>query len=80
MPRRLWVLRDEALRLCIFQRTETRSVMDRRGLVAEGQLKPPADETIRYGRLLFGESQQDYQGWEDKAGSQSSNTDKLLGR
>ena len=47
------------------RRTETRSVLDRRGLVATGQLNPPKDETIRYGRLLFGETLSDYAGWDE---------------
>lgn len=51
----------------VFQRTDTRSVMDQRGLVADGQLNPSADETIRYGRLLFGESLSDYAGWDRAA-------------
>ena len=37
--------------LVVWRRTETRRVEDRRGLVADGQLKPNADESIRYGRL-----------------------------
>jgi len=79
LSERLWVLRDEAQRIAVFQRTETRSVMDRRGLVAEGQLKPPEDESIRYGGLLFGETLQDYQGWEDKA-KEDARKDELLRR
>ena len=46
--------------VAVFQRTATRSVMDRRGLVADGQLKPPDDEQVRYGKLLFGETLQEY--------------------
>lgn len=62
----MWVVRDLDGRAAAFQRTETRSVMDRRGLVADGQMKPPTDDGVRYGKLLFGENLSDYQGWEAK--------------
>ena len=64
----MWILRDakNTDNVAVFQRTDTRSVTDRRGLVADGQLKPPDDETIRYGRLLFGETLSDYSGWDAK--------------
>ena len=52
-PRATW-------QVTVFTRTATRSVMDRRGLVADGQLKPSDDEATRYGALLFGETIQDY--------------------
>lgn len=79
LSERLWIVRSLADdSVSVFERTSTRSVMDRRGLVAEGQLKPPEDETIRYGGLLFGETLQDYAGWEDK---QTDGTrDKILSR
>ena len=63
--------------MAVFERTDTRSVFDRRGLVADGQLRPPSDESIRYGRLLFGESLQDYQGWEDKETAKSAAAGRL---
>ena len=66
----MWIVRDPDGRAMAFQRTDTRSVMDRRGLVADGQLKPPSDEGIRYGRLLFGENLSDYQGWEAKTAAE----------
>lgn len=68
LSERMWIVRDarDESQVAAFTRTETRSVMDRRGLVADGQLKPPDDEGIRYGKLLFGESLQDYAGWEAK--------------
>jgi len=84
----LWVLRNyspkmekAAQQICIFRRTETRSVLDRRGLVAEGQLKPPDDDGIRFGKLLFGDTLSDYAGWSEAAGgSEAATKDKLLGR
>ena len=62
LSERLWIVRDArgGDSVAVFQRTETRSVMDRRGLVADGQLKPPDDEQVRYGKLLFGETLQEY--------------------
>lgn len=81
----MWIVRcdddddkNEADRFVVWQRTETRSVMDRRGLVAEGQLKPSNDESIRYGRLLFGESLSDYGGWESASNLDKGGTDKLI--
>eukprot|EP00316_Scyphosphaera_apsteinii_P021135 CAMPEP_0119312874 /NCGR_PEP_ID=MMETSP1333-20130426/27063_1 /TAXON_ID=418940 /ORGANISM="Scyphosphaera apsteinii, Strain RCC1455" /LENGTH=369 /DNA_ID=CAMNT_0007317555 /DNA_START=64 /DNA_END=1173 /DNA_ORIENTATION=- len=74
----MWIVRDALDKFVVFQRTETRSVMDRRGLVADGQLKPSNDETIRYGRLLFGESASDYTGWEENQNADKSGTDRLL--
>ena len=54
--------------------------MDRRGLVASGQLKPPSDETIRYGRLLFSETLEDYYGWEGSTNSKAGDRVKgILG-
>ena len=82
LSERLWIVRDakkDPDRVAVFVRTETRSVMDRRGLVAEGQLKPPDDETIRYVRLLFGETLQDYAGWDDKAIKLGKERAKLFG-
>lgn len=85
----LWILRNyspdrnekAARQICIFRRTDTRSVLDRRGLVADGQLKPPDDDGIRFGKLLFGESLSDYAGWSEAAGgSEAATKDKLLGR
>lgn len=73
----MWIVRDGD-KFVVFQRTDTRSVLDRRGLVADGQLKPSEDESIRYGRLLFGESLQDYSGWE--AGQNKAGTDELTQR
>jgi hypothetical protein len=66
--------------ISVFRRTETRSVLDRRGLVADGQLKPPDDETIRYGRLLFGESLSDYAGWSEAAEKDSKGKSDLFKR
>ena len=43
------------------------SVIDRRGLVAEGQIAAEkVDEKTRYGGLLFGETIQEYAGWDEK--------------
>jgi len=82
LSERLWIVRDLSLpdRVAVYQRTSTRSVMDRRGLVAEGQLKPPSDETIRYGRLLFGDTAEDYQGWKAGAEKSRAERDRLLSR
>jgi len=87
----LWILRSyipeaaggskaasAAQQICVFRRTETRSVLDRRGLVADGQLKPPDDDGVRFGRLLFGESLSDYAGWSDAAGGVEAATKKKL--
>ena len=41
----MWIVR-KGDKFAVFQRTDTRSVNDRRGLVADGQLKPADDETI----------------------------------
>lgn len=78
----LWILRSYTNpdQVVVFERTETRSVLDRRGLVAEGQLKPPDDESIRYGRLLFGETLSDYAGWSDAASKDAEQKRKLLER
>lgn len=65
----MWIVR-QGDKFVVFQRTDTRSVNDRRGLVADGQLKPADDETIRYGRLLFGENLSDYAGWKPKDATQ----------
>ena len=67
LSERLWVMRDAADGLVVFTRTETQSVMDRRGLVADGQLRPSAvEEEVRYGKLLFGENLSDYANWDKK--------------
>lgn len=85
----LWILRSYSedgyektpQQICVFKRTETRSVLDRRGLVADGQLKPPDEDGIRFGGLLFGETLSDYDGWSDAAsGKEAATKDKLLGR
>lgn len=78
---RMWVLRPfgepgtRAARagddFIVLRRTETRSVVDRRGLIADGQLKPPDDEGVRFGKLLFGETLSDYGGWSDEAKKQA---------
>ena len=52
----------------------------RRGLVADGQLKPSDDEGIRYGRLLFGEDAADYAGWTAEQEKKSSGQARLLER
>ena len=67
-------------KVAVFTRSESRSVMDRRGLVVDGQLKPSDDEGVRYGKLLFGNSIQDYSGWDEKQGKLKEQKDKLLGR
>jgi hypothetical protein len=71
----LWILRDVRPpqktrsrklvvgdKVFVFQRTNARAVVDQRGLVVDNQLKPPEDDSIRYGRLLFSES--NYEGWD----------------
>ena len=47
-------------------------------LLLPPSLNPIEDESIRYGRLLFGESLQDYAGWE--AGQNKAGTDELTQR
>jgi len=82
LSEKMWILRDARVgdQVAVFRRTETRSVTDRRGLLADGQLKPPDDETISYGRLLFGETLQDYAGWDAKTAKMMNEKDKLLGK
>ena len=82
LSERLWILRDarDPNKVSVFQRTETQSVMDRRGLIADKQLKPSNDEATRYGKLLFGETLQDYSGWDDKELIMKAQKDKLLSR
>jgi len=82
LSERFWVLRDatDDKRISVYQRTYARSVLDRRGLVMEGQLKPSADESIRYGRLLFGDTADEYKGWEEKAQKGIEEKNKLFGR
>ena len=82
LSERLWIIRDvrDADLVSIFVRTETRSVMDRRGLVADGQLKPPEKEEVRYGGLLFGENLSDYSGWDVKEGKDAASKSRLLVR
>ena len=81
LSEKMWILRDakNTDNVAVFQRTDTRSVTDRRGLVADGQLKPPDDETIRYGRLLFGETLSDYSGWDAKTLQAIKEKEKILG-
>lgn len=81
LSERLWIVRDARNNdsVAVFQRTATRSVMDRRGLVADGQLKPPDDEQVRYGKLLFGETLQEYAGWDENQVKLKQEKDKLLG-
>jgi hypothetical protein len=82
LSERLWIIRDvrDADLVSIFVRSETRSVMDRRGLVADGQLKPPEKEEVRYGGLLFGENLSDYSGWDVKEGKDAASKSRLLVR
>ena len=82
LSERLWILRDprDDGKVAVFTRSETRSVMDRRGLVADGQLKPSDDEATRYGKLLFGETIQDYSGWDSKQEALKAQKDKLLAK
>ena len=78
LSERVWIIRDANGQTAAFERTETRSVADRRGLVADGQLKPPDDDSIRFGRLLFGETLSDYNGWESDQKKDSELKDKLF--
>jgi len=82
LSERFWIQRDarDASRVVVLTRTETRSVMDRRGLVADGQLKPSDDEATRYGKLLFGESIQDYSGWDAQQTKMMQEKNKLLSK
>ena len=79
----MWIIRDAGERgepggsFAVWQRTDTRSVLDRRGLVADGQLKPSSDEQVRYGKLLFGETLSDYAKW-DESIADKSGTKALL--
>jgi len=78
LSERVWIIRDANGQTAALERTETRSVADRRGLVADGQLKPPDDDSIRFGRLLFGETLSDYNGWESDQKKDSELKDKLF--
>ena len=82
LSERLWILRDvrDPSIVSVFERTETFSVLDRRGVVMEKQLKPSDNEQIRYGGLLFGDTKEDYEGWAEKAGASEELKNKLLGR
>jgi len=82
LSERLWILKDakDESKVAVFTRTETRSVMDRRGLIADGQLKPSDDEAVRYGKLLFGESIQDYSAWDGQQAKLKAEKDKLLSK
>merc|ERR1711924_420293 len=70
----LWIVRNqEETRYMVFRRTDAQPVMDQldrkgmpKGLVADGQLKPPDDDFVRYGKLLFAEESSDYEGWDDQ--------------
>jgi hypothetical protein len=77
----LWIFRGVANpdRVAVFQRTNTSSVVDRRGLVAEGQVKPPEQDTVRYGGLLFGDTLSDYASWDKQQEINKQEKDKLLG-
>ena len=46
----------------------------------EGELNPSQSETVRYGSLLFGESEDSYNGWAAKKAVEAAGQDKLLGR
>merc|ERR1711871_1388118 len=65
---RLWIIRDlrDPSIVSVFTRTDTYSVLDRRGVVMEKQLKPSEVEEVRYGSLLFGDSKEEYQGWAER--------------
>ena len=82
LSERLWIVRDVmgTDHVAVFRRTDTRSVMDRRGLVADGQLRPPEDESIRYGGLLFADTLEEYAGWEESQQKGEDLKDKLLRR
>ena len=82
MSERLWIIRDirDPSIVAVFERTNTYSVFDRRGLVMEKQLKPSDNEQVRYGALLFGDTKEDYQGWAEKAAQAEETKNKLLGR
>jgi len=75
----MWITRDAdeygqpGARFAVWQRTDTRSVLDRRGLVADGQLKPSSDEQVRYGKLLFGETLSDYANWDESIADKNGN-------
>lgn len=76
LSERMWIVRSDE-QVAVFERTATRAVTDRRGLVADGQLIPNSDEFVRYGKLLFGESPSDYAGWEDNNQKKRAELDKL---
>ena len=82
LSERLWILSDakDESKKTVFLRSEARSVMDRRGLVIDNQLKPSEDEATRYGKLLFGETLQDYSSWDGQQAKLKAQSDKLLGR
>jgi hypothetical protein len=77
----LWIVRDVAApdNVVILARSQARSVADRRGLIIEGQLKPPEQDQIRFGGLLFSEKQYDFQGWEEQQREAENEKNKLFG-
>lgn len=81
LSEQLWIVRGvkDPSQCAAFVRTETRSVIDRRGLVAEGQIAgEKVDEKTRYGGLLFGETIQEYAGWDEKQAKDKALNDKLF--
>jgi hypothetical protein len=82
LSERLWIMREEfvgapAGAITIWGRTDTRAVIDRRGLVAEGQKAPPEDDTIRYGGLLFSDKPSDYDNWDKQQKLRKADQDKM---
>jgi hypothetical protein len=77
----LWIVRDKkGDKVAVFQRSPTQSVMDRRGLVMDQQLKPSENEQTRFGGLLFSDSDEYSQGWEAKKQDEARGQDRLLGK
>ena len=82
LSERVWIVRDVANpeQVSVFARTETRSVADRRGLVADYQIKPPESEEVRYGGLLFADTLSEYANWDVKVKKEEAQKAKLLSR
>jgi len=81
LSERLWIVRDGegGDRLGVWERTEVKSVKDRRGVQVEGQVKENPDEEVRYGKLLFGDTDTEYKGWDEKQLKDAAQKDKLFG-
>mmetsp|Transcript_44731 Transcript_44731/g.78759 ORF Transcript_44731/g.78759 Transcript_44731/m.78759 type:complete len:460 (+) Transcript_44731:60-1439(+) len=80
LSQQIWVLRDtkDPSKISVYRRSATQAVVDRRGLIADGQVKPPKDDNIRFGGLLFSDKTIDYNTWDEKVLKDETLKRKLL--